>query len=250
MYFIIVEDLSSDCNHLLHLIEEYCTAHAEAVSFTCYENAESFLEDYRPGYCNAIFLDILLEKLSGIGAAKKVRQVDERVPIVFTSGEKSFSFESYRVHALDFLLKPVRSSQLSWCMDQILKSMAAPLSLTVPEARSMEGTPEQIIPLEQLVYVESIRNGLLVHTTSGVIRTSQRLTFSKIVQLLPKNGQFCIFCRGQLVNFAHVSGIGSRGEIRLKNGQVLYCSRRKIREILSAFAEYRIMHLRKGGVPS
>ncbi len=249
MYFMIVEDLGSDSRHLLRLIKEYYEARAGTVSASCYENAESFLEDYRPGVCNAIFLDILLKQSSGMQAAEKVREIDDKVPIVFTTSEKSFSFESYHVHALDFLMKPIRQSELLWCLDQITESLAVPLTLNVPEAHAT-GASERMIPLEQLIRVESIRNGVLIFTTLGEIRTSQRVSFAKIVQLLPKTGEFCVFSRGQLVNFAYVSEIGSKGEIRLNNGQLLYCSRRKIQEVLAAFAEYRFRQLRSRRVRS
>ncbi len=248
MHFVIVEDLSSDRDHLLTLIKNYCSAHREDVTFSCYENAETFLADYRKGFCSAIFLDILLGELSGISAARQVREQDGEIPIVFITAETGFSLDSYQVHALDFLVKPVREAQLSWCMDRISKSQAAPLFLNVRESRNEEASLSRKIPLEELVYVESIRNGLILHTTAGDIRTVQSFTFTEVTHLLPPTGQFCVFSRGQLVNLAHVVRVGKKGEIQMQNGQTLYCSRRKIQEIQEAYAGYRIRCFRKGGM--
>ena len=60
MHFAIVEDLKIDQNHLIHLIQENLGKHGETVHFDCYESGEAFLEAFRPGLFNAVFMDIML----------------------------------------------------------------------------------------------------------------------------------------------------------------------------------------------
>ena len=44
--------------------------------------------------------------------------------------------------------------------------------------------------------------------------------------------------KGLLINFAHVSLVQVTGEILLKNGQIIFCSRRRRRETREAFLVY------------
>ncbi|MGB4964856.1 MAG: hypothetical protein WBO80_09290, partial [Fusicatenibacter saccharivorans] len=44
--------------------------------------------------------------------------------------------------------------------------------------------------------------------------------------------------KGLLINFAHVSLVQVTGEVLLKNGQIIFCSRRRRRETREAFLVY------------
>ncbi len=240
MHFAIVEDLKDDRENLNRMIRNICISKNRKAEISCFGSAEEFLERYRPGFCSAVFLKILFKNMSGLEAAKEVREIDEHVPIVFTTTDPSFSLESYRVHALDFLLKPVQPPQLAWCMERILK-LSPPLYIKVKEARSENGCRIRSVLLDHLIYIETVKNGLLLHTTEGPILTAEGVTFLKMASLLPETGRFHSFCRGQLVNLSHVLTIDGSGAITLDNGQILYCSRRKIRQMQEAFADFQIL---------
>ena len=127
MHFAIVEDLKIDQNHLIHLIQENLEKHGETACFDCYESGEAFLEAFRPGLFNAVFMDIMLDRngRNGIDTALELRKSAERLPIVFTTSERDYSLQGYRVHPLDYLLKPVEEKALAWCLDEIRTFLAA-----------------------------------------------------------------------------------------------------------------------------
>lgn len=115
MHFAIVEDLKIDQNHLIHLIQENLEKHGETAHFDCYESGEAFLEAFRPGLFNAVFMDIMLDRngRNGIDTALELRKSAERLPIVFTTSERDYSLQGYRAHPLDYLLKPVEEKALA-----------------------------------------------------------------------------------------------------------------------------------------
>lgn len=115
MHFAIVEDLKIDQNHLIHLIQENLEKHGETACFDCYESGEAFLEAFRPGLFNAVFMDIMLDRngRNGIDTALELRKSAERLPIVFTTSERDYSLQGYRAHPLDYLLKPVEEKALA-----------------------------------------------------------------------------------------------------------------------------------------
>lgn len=247
MHLAIVEDLKSDRENLIERIQENTDAKNNAVELSVYTSGEAFLADFRRGFCNAIFLDIMLgDGINGLETARKIRKVDEYIPIVFTTTEKDFALESYDVHAMDFLVKPVAQESVDWCLKRLRETLASPVSLTV--RCSIEGwqTFEQVIPLDDILFLESIRNGSVIHTSTGEIRSGQ--SYSELSRQLPGTGRFCEYGRGTSVNFSWVDFILDNGEIRLKNGDLLFCSRRKLKETCTAYLNYQFMVLRKEGV--
>lgn len=118
MHIAIVEDCVFDQKHLIDLIQKNFENHGEMADFTCYESGEAFLEAFRPGLFNAVFMDIMLAKngLNGLETAEKLRAVAARIPLIFVSNERDYSLEGYRVHPLDYLLKPVDADTLAWCL--------------------------------------------------------------------------------------------------------------------------------------
>ncbi|MCD8231817.1 MAG: LytTR family DNA-binding domain-containing protein [Clostridiales bacterium] len=245
MYFAIVEDQKSDRDHLISLIEEYCAQKREIITFSSYENGESFLSDFYPGRFSAIFLDILMDGSSGIETARKVREQDAHISIIFTTTEPAFALDSYDVHALDYLVKPVTAEKLSWCLKNLTDTAAIPLYIKIKGSGAV-GIPAstRLLPLEDILYAESIHNGVLVHTSDGDIRTSY--TFTEFLRLLPETGQFFECGRGLMVNFKHVENILENGQIFLCKDIIVYCSRRKTKETLAAYAEYQFSQIRRG----
>ena len=63
MHIAIVEDFVSDQEHLIDLIQKNFEEHGEMVDFT----GESFLETFRPGLFNAVFMDIMIQAVLGQG---------------------------------------------------------------------------------------------------------------------------------------------------------------------------------------
>ncbi|MCD7745153.1 MAG: LytTR family DNA-binding domain-containing protein [Lachnospiraceae bacterium] len=246
MHFAIVEDLKTDQENLSGLLREELAAHGETADLSIYGSGETFLTDFRRGFCSAVFLDIMLGGgMTGIDTAWKIRELDEYIPIIFTTTESGFALESYGVHAMDFLVKPVQAKALGWCMKRLRGVLAAPVTLNVRTVDEDGQASSRLVLLDHIIYTESIRNGLLLHTTDGEIKTRQ--SYMEIVQQIPKSGRFFECSRGLAVNFSFVSEVLENGEIRLTGGQKLFCSRRKIKETITAWHNYQFMVLRNEG---
>ena len=67
-----------------------------------------------------MLLDIHMKTLSGMNAARALRQKGNEVPIVFISSMPEFALEGYEVHAFGFLKKPLHYRQLAWQLDDLL----------------------------------------------------------------------------------------------------------------------------------
>ncbi|MDE7431382.1 MAG: response regulator, partial [Lachnospiraceae bacterium] len=59
-----------------------------------------------------LFLDIEMKVLNGIETAKKIRETDMNVPIIFITGYSQYWRRAYSVHAFHYIEKPIRAEQI------------------------------------------------------------------------------------------------------------------------------------------
>lgn len=240
MHYVIIEDLESDREHLSGLIREDCFSCGEDIHLSSYSDGETFLADFRPGFCSAVFVDIILGdgKLDGIQTARQIREIDRRLPIIFTTTEEGYALAGYKVHPLDYLTKPVCREDVSWCLQELREYLAKPAWFEVPASRGQGAAPVSLhVFLDDFLYAETTGpHRLTVHTVSEVIPT--RLSLSEFSALLPGGGRFPVTGQGSLINLSQVARIQPDGEILFLDGHRFFCSRRKIKETQAAFSRY------------
>ncbi|TDF95445.1 response regulator [Paenibacillus piri] len=61
---------------------------------------------------DAVFLDVEMPKMGGIQLAEKLKAQNEELQIVFTTAYPDYAVDAFRVHAIDYLLKPITSEEL------------------------------------------------------------------------------------------------------------------------------------------
>ncbi len=245
MHYAIVEDLETDQRHLMELIRKISEENGEQADFSCFPSGELFLASFHRGLYSAVFLDIALGSghMSGIEAAEKMRSAHDRTPVIFTTTESGFALDSYKVHALDYLIKPVREQDLSWCLKELQNRLPSPSLIEIQESSGQGISASRAIVLDDLLYAETVRHGLIIHTVRDEIHT--RLTFSELVNLLPKSGRFYVSGRGLLLNFSQVKTIRNTGEVFLKDGRTIFSPKRRIKETQTAFSSYIFDSLRQ-----
>jgi len=244
LYLIIVEDLESDRQRLAALIRQECAGHGESVDLSFYASGEEFLAHYRPRSCDGLFLDIVLGDLTGIEVARRVRETEERLPVIFTTGERDYAVDGFAVRATDYLVKPLDPEQIARCMGRLREYLAAPPSLSLQETSGRGHSAPVDVPLDDILYAQCFDHTIQVNTTAGVYRTRQ--SFQDFTARLPHTGRFYVCGRGLVVNLSHVARVLDR-ELLLKNGERLSFSRNRRQDIQRAYAQWAVARSRKGG---
>ena len=244
MYFAIADDLESDRERLRKLIWEDCAANDVEAEFLLYDSGEAFLAEYRAGLFGAVFLDVLMGGISGIKVAEKIRETEERLPIIITTTEPDFAVDGFAVHVMDFLVKPIEQRKLGWCLRELREYVAAPAYVEVREISGRGSALSRAIALEDILYAQSDNHNVYIRTVTEDVRI--RATFQEFLPLLPKNGRFFECGRGLVVNFSQAKSIGDRG-LLLKNGENFPISRRQQANVQEAFSRYSFSRTRKGG---
>lgn len=121
----ICDDSQEARLHLRARLERVLEPHRDMDRVLEFSSGEGLLRwvENHPGELNLIFLDMEMGQLDGMETARRLRQIEERLPLVFVTGYTEHVFEGYTVGALGYLLKPVREDQLK----EVLSRAAAAL---------------------------------------------------------------------------------------------------------------------------
>lgn len=158
----ICDDESFFAEELKELISGYMMEKGLVFEIDTYSSGEALVKlGIEVVRYTAVFLDINMEKIDGIKAAEKIREISREVFIVFVTAYVNYSLEGYRLDVVRYLLKGNVnfSSMVSECVDALMDKLN--YSVVKRKFDFKEGTRE--ISLERLLYVESNLHKLEFH---------------------------------------------------------------------------------------
>lgn len=226
----LVDDLKDDIEGLRSIL----TAGKSQYGFKdseidAYASGEEFLEDFASGKYDLIFLDIFMEDMTGIDTARKVREIDDKVHIVFTTTSNDFASESYEVRADYYLLKPYTEENVA----KMMSVLRPALTRTVNSIQLPDGSR---IPTDSIIYAESRGHYAYLHLKNGRVYKT-RLNYSDMENILCRFDSFISCFKGVIVNLEYVDDLAD-GNMIMRSGDRVPVSRRKAAEVKQAFADY------------
>ena len=75
------------------------------------------------GELDLVFLDIEMGELDGMETARRLREADEGLQLVFVTGYTSYVFDGYSVGALGYLMKPPQPDQLDGVLNRAAEAL-------------------------------------------------------------------------------------------------------------------------------
>ena len=231
MWKIIICDDEQDMRDAVRAnLARFSEETGEQFSIAEYDSGEALLFNLTEE-TDIIFLDIRMGGITGMDAAKKLREKNSKVCIVFITTMTQYAIEGYSVHAFGFLKKPVTYAQMRLQMTDILRHLA-PLKAETISIRSAGEI--RSISLQDLVFLEVLDHDLKIVCTKESIVC--RATMNEMEKQLKGKGFFRIH-KGYCINMAHVSRITAEG-IRMSTGDELPVSKHRRREFLEAYANF------------
>ena len=94
-------------------------------SFFEFSSGEGLLRwmEKHAGELDLVFLDIEMGELDGMEAARRLREADEGLGLVFVTGYTDYVFDGYAVGALGYLMKPPKPEQLDGVLDRAAEAL-------------------------------------------------------------------------------------------------------------------------------
>lgn len=213
----ICDDQETDREYVSALVQRWSkeTGHTTSVAF--FSSAENFLFHYEDeDDYDILLLDIEMGAMDGVQLAKKLRQTNQAVQIVFITGFPDFMAEGYEVSALHYLMKPVSKEKLFEVLDKAARNLdKQEKRLLITFDRQTE-----FVPLSKITYIEAQKQYVVVHTEDREYRMKASLTETE-----KELDEYFFRCQRSFnVNLRHVLRING-DTVELKNGTLVPISR-------------------------
>lgn len=229
MHIAIVEDETAVAEQFQEYIARFSAQRGETIALTRYSNGIEFLKAFR-GQFDIILLDILMPGIDGMETARRLRQTDPQVMLLFVTNMAQYAIRGYEVDAMDYILKPVNYFVFSQRLDRAIQRLDRQGKHYLMVTCKNGGRK---IAVESIRYVESQGHNLLYHTDDGVFTVPGTMKNAE-EKLLPFHFFRCN--KGYLVSLARVDGISDG--CALVAGEQLLISRARKNAFLDALTEY------------
>lgn len=225
----IVEDHFDGIQQLsdyLHRFEKENDTQFDIVTF---RDGDEITSDYEAKY-DIIFMDIEMNRLNGMDAARKIRQLDREVIIIFVTHSSHYAIKGYEVEALSYLLKPVPyfafQQEIKKSLDRLSKRTEKSLLL-----KTEKGT--QRVNIKDIIYIETMSHYLIIHTahTEYTIKSTLKRMED---ELKDSNFTLCNSC--YLVNLNAVTGV--KGDYVIINKKELKISRPRKKAFMDQLTQH------------
>jgi len=233
MKIILCDDTASERKSICGHIEKYFREINCPVELFVYESADSLLKDYESLKAKEIklaFLDIYMPGLSGVELARKIRETDKEIVIVFTTSSPDHGLDGYSVKALQYLLKPIGYDALKDTLDDCMAIFADSLQY-------IEVIAERVavkIPLKDITYIEIHAHYGLIHTVNDTIKC--RITLDEIEKKLTGK-TFLRTHRSFIVNMKFVKSVEDNDFI-LTTGETVPIRKNDKLKVKQAYMDY------------
>lgn len=225
----IVEDEAEIREQLMGYVQRYTRQYGTAFEVKTFADGLEILEDYRPAY-DLILLDIEMKHLDGMETARRIRELDPEVMLVFITNMARYAIKGYAVGALDYVLKPVPyfafSQQLQKVEEQLRRRTRHYLAVPV------EGGLRRL-DTSRIYYIESEGHRVHFYTEEGDFAAPGAL---KALEEKLADRPFARCNSGYLVNLAQVQAV-QQNTVEVGPYE-LQVSRPKRKSFLAALTDY------------
>ena len=198
-----------------------------------YDSGEGLLKDIikKEVAFDIIFLDIKMKDLNGIETARVIRETNIHVIIVFISALQEYVFHAFDVEAMDFIVKPIKSSKLHRVLDKAVKKVNQQKNevLVVHKNNNIKK-----LPFKDLLYCEVSNHTVFVYEDKVINEYIGKIdALSKEL-----NGDFFRCHRSYIVNLAKVESY-KNGFAYLPSGEKIPVATRRQSEFMKAMLNHK-----------
>lgn len=224
----ICDDENNQRNLIIHMVCNALNLKNKTFEVFQFENGEKLL--HAKDIFDIYFLDIKMDNLNGIDVAKKIRTTNEKSIIIFITGLKDYVFDAFDVQAFHYILKPINEDKFRKVLYSAIKNFDKEDKFII--AKTIKSSTK--IFLKDIIYIESQKRKLKVHTTYNVIEYYHKI--SDIEKEICENTFFRCH-KSYIVNLKYVRSYDNIF-ITLKNSEKIYISKYKLSDFSKEFMYY------------
>jgi two-component system, LytTR family, response regulator len=169
-----------------------------------------------------VFLDIQMPRLTGI---ELVEVLTEKPEIIFTTAYDQYAIRAFELNAVDYLMKPFQKRRFLEAVKKATDKIRSGEGNKEPASKLLEKQPEaaapvnrivvrkgnaiNLIPVDQIRYVEAQDDYVMIYHTTGKALKQQTMKFYE--DNLPKT-DFVRIHRSYIVKVQEIKGIEPYGK--------------------------------------
>lgn len=208
----ICDDSEQDAAFAQTILASWAAERQLGVQTQVFSSAEQFLFHYAEDKAfDILLLDIEMGAMDGVALARRVRQENDAVQIVFITGYSDYIADGYDVAALHYLMKPVKPDKLYTVLDRALEKRKQ-----AERALNLELPGELVrVPLREVRYLDVRQNYVTVHAKRDYTIKRTLAEFEKAL-----DGRFFRAGRSLIVNLDFIRRV-TKAEAVLSTGETL-----------------------------
>ena len=208
----VCDDSDGDRQYFANLAAKWAAHTGRIVQTAAFSSAETFLFHYaEENDYDILLLDIEMGAMDGVTMAKKLRQDNDTIQIVFITGYSDYISEGYEVDALHYLMKPVKPEKLFSVLDRAAEKLSKNEKIL-----NLELDGELLrLPVHQIRYADVRGNYVTIHAKE---QYTVKKTLSDLLQEL--DDRFYRVGRSAVVNLTCISRV-TKTEIFLRDGSAI-----------------------------
>lgn len=172
-------------------------------------NGRQLLDLLQEVEADVVLLDIRMPEMDGLEVAQHLTKLDDPPSVIFTTAYDDYALKAFELHAVDYLVKPIRLRRLHDALTRV--RAITPLRLDVlqqisPDARTHLSVQERgkvvLVPVKDIRFLRAELKYVTIRTAEREFLIEESL--SRLEQEF--SSQFVRVHRSCLVARAHVAG--------------------------------------------
>ena len=210
-------------------------------------NGHEALDKLAETHADVVLIDIRMPQMDGIELAQHLNKLPKPPVIIFTTAFDAYAIKAFELHAIDYLLKPIRLGRL---FDALSRARTAVpictevLQELVPEPRKNLSIHERgkilLIPIEDVLYLRAELKYITVRTVERefLIEESLNALEKEFAARFVRIHRNCLVAKSEIEGFE--KGTDEEGEsgwmVKLKSLDELLSISRRQQHIIKEFS--------------
>ena len=208
----ICDDSQADRDYVASLVRRWASEGDRSAHIEAFSSAEGFLFHYaEESDFDILLLDIEMGGMDGVTMAKRLRQNNDTVQIIFITGYSDYIAEGYEVAALHYLMKPVSGEKLFAVLNRALEKRKRE-----ERCLNLELGGEMVrIPFYDIRYLDVRQNYVTIHAKAEYTVKRSLNEFEKEL-----DDRFFRAGRSLIINLKYIRHV-TKTEVSLSDGTLL-----------------------------
>lgn len=243
MQVVVCDDNIEDLAQIERMLEKYREVnHAKTFEIERFMDSEKLYQSIQENMRWDIYiLDMMMSNKSGIDIGTLIRSLDKKSVIIYITSSDDFALEAYSVHAVRYLLKPVREELFFEALDYALSHTTNEKKVTSYLVKTKDGLAA--VPYSKIEYIENHSRKLNVCLTDKkrIQSIFIRKSFDEEIHELAENENFLQVHKSFLVNMNCINKL-SHENILMESGTIVPISKTRKAKVKKTYFDFISKH--------